>query len=65
MLDTSYPCVCGHVQDKHHRDNANDMLCYECWDICIDEHNSYLAFQIVYHEFVPDNLRYLEQCLDK
>jgi len=54
-------CYCGHTQDAHRTDNANDGYCSICWDK-ISGHDDIIliGFEYVYHRFKADNLRYLE-----
>lgn len=62
LLD-NFICICGHSKKKHRRDRIGDNLyCFLCWDILSSEAPSPKLVQVefMYHEFKPDNLKYLE-----
>lgn len=51
VLESNYPCRCGHHENKHGTITGKPV----CWQ-CHDEYNG----THVLHEFVADNLKYLE-----
>jgi hypothetical protein len=53
MLSRDFPCHCGHNRERH----INEGRCYLCWA----KAGNTVDWKLVCHEFVPDNLRYLER----
>ena len=58
----NFPCICSHTKRYHKSDNSKNMYCYACWDILSEQdHPKLINVDNMYHEFVSDNLRFLEQ----
>jgi len=53
MLSRDFPCHCGHTRERH----IDDERCYLCWAAAPPDDE----WKDNCHEFVPDNLRYLER----
>ena len=62
-MDKDFPCkTCGHAAIRHRKVRGEykpgKVYCRECFDERKGERDNW-------HEFVPDNLRYLEQLNEK
>jgi len=61
-MDNKYPCTCGHLINQHanNKEWTGSKFCLKCFSWINGEKIA------VCNEYVPDNLRYLEQkALDK
>ena len=61
-LSRSFPCLCGHMKGLHVREHYT--AAYEwCGGFTQATHNKYgRMYNCDCDRFVPDNLKYLEQC---
>jgi hypothetical protein len=53
MQIEEFPCKCGHMQSEH-EENEDSPLCIGC-------SNDNRGWDIYWHKFKLDNLKYLEQ----
>lgn len=66
-----YPCKCGHEKERHRTFETTDFCCLGCWfEGLADRDNGLDTLGESFHNFTPDNLKYLEekynqQILDK
>lgn len=60
-MDTDYPCKCGHKKEKH---SAQADYCFPCFEEKINDMVGLKDTSWV-HNFIPDNLKYLEEKYNK
>ena len=62
----NFPCICGHEEEMHKWwDNIKGTRCEICIIPFINSFVHYKEVLKTWHNFMPDNLKYLEQQYEK
>lgn len=65
-MENNRICQCGHTRKQHtpESEHVESTPCYACLDLYIKDHQNKISLENAHKmcsDFIPDNLRYLEQ----